>query len=65
MEVRVFSVFGRSNEGLETGINKRIKELDINVEKLSLLSSEEQTGYMMSGSKVTFIAMGRKKNEKL
>lgn len=61
MEVRVFSVFGRSNEGLETGINKRIKELDITVEKLSLLSSEEQTGYMMSGLKATFIAMGRKK----
>lgn len=65
MEVRVFSVFGRSNEGLEAGINKRIKELDITVEKLSLLSNEEQTGYMMSGSRATFIAMGRKKNEKL
>lgn len=65
MEVRIFSVFGRSNEGLEAGINRRIKELDIIVEKLSLLSSEEQTGYMMSGSRATFIAMGRKKNEKL
>ena len=65
MEVRIFSVFGRSNEGLEAGINKRIKELDITVEKLSLLSSEEQTEYMMSGSRATFIAMGRKKNEKL